>query len=83
MDAASLLTPSRQGMVEVPPWDRTPDVAGTVASIRSAGDLFAGEGLLNQMHTRSVRPSLFSALPDLVCSLLTNLTHYPRSGGYC
>jgi hypothetical protein len=54
IDAASLLTPSRDSMVDVPPWDRTPDVAGTVASIRSVGDLFAGAGLLNQMHTRFV-----------------------------
>ena len=53
-DAASLLTPARDGLAEVPPWDHTPDVAGTVASIRCAGDLFAGEGLLNQMHIRSV-----------------------------
>ena len=53
-DAASLLTPARDGLAEVPPWDRTPDVAGTVASIRCAGDLFAGEGLLNQLHIRSV-----------------------------
>ena len=50
-DAASLLTPARDSPVDVPPWDRTPDVAGTVAAIRSAGDLFAGSGLLNQRHT--------------------------------
>ena len=54
-DAASLLTPARDSPIDVPPWDRTPDVAGTVAAIRSAGDLFAGSGLLNQRHTHFVR----------------------------
>ena len=32
-------------------------MAGTVASIRSAGDLFAGSGLLKQLHTRYVSPA--------------------------
>lgn len=51
-DSASLLT----GESDTPAWDRTPDVAAAVANIRGAGDIFAGSGLLNQLHTRDVRP---------------------------
>lgn len=70
-DAAALLTPTRNASWETPPWDRTPDVAGTVATIRSAGDLFAGSGLLNQMHTRFVRSSRVSLL---IC--ITDIVDY-------